>query len=222
MRHLQIPEVRGQAVGGFRKGELKLQLHPVVPLTASLQCEGVSGVRWGAFPADWQALLGVWSSRILEEKQRETEKESIKLSDGTFPLHTCCARIFLWKYGILDCVFQSQHETTFVSLFFFSVMWQEIMCEESGRKSKSGLLWFHAELKCVWMCVYVIVCVSDLSGFRWPVESVILPCLMRLTGVKPSEWKGRDRNLSLSLSDRRIVHLKWKQKLEEEYKIQFL
>ncbi len=133
------------------KGEIKLQLHPGVPLTASLQWEGVSGVRWGAFPADWQACLGVWTSRVLEEKLREMEKESMKLSDGTFSLHTCCARIYLWKYGILDCVLQSQHKMTFTS-HFLSVMWQEIMHEESGRNSKSGQLWFHAELS---VCVFL-------------------------------------------------------------------
>lgn len=191
------------------KGEIKLQLHPGVPLTASLRWEGVSGVRWGAFPADWQACLGVWTSRVLEDKLREMEKESMKLSDGTFSLHTCCERIYLWKYGILDCVLQSQHETTFTS-HFISVMWQEIMHEESWRKSKSGQLWFHAELS---------VCVSDLSTSADLKSPSSWPCLMSLTSVKPSERKGRDRNLCLSLSDRWIVHVKWKQKLEEEYTV---
>lgn len=188
-------------------GEINLQLHPGVPLTASLLWEGVSRVRWGVFPADWQACLDVWSSRDLEEKQSERGKESMKLSDGTFSSHTCCMCIYSWKYSVWDCVLQSQHETTFTS-HFISEMWQKIMHQESGRKSKSGQLGFHADLKCVWECVYVIVCVSDLStstDLQSPSSGL---CLISLTTVKPSEWKGCDRNLCLSLSDRWIVHVK--------------
>ncbi len=193
------------------KGEIKLQLHPGVPLTASLRWEGVSGVRWGAFPADWQACLGVWTSRVLEDKLREMEKESMKLSDGTFSLHTCCECIYLWKYGILDCVLQSQHETTFTS-HFISVMWQEIMHEESWRKSKSGQCDFHAELS---------VCVSDLSTSADLKSPSSWPCLMSLTSGETVGAK-RSWQKSLSFSFWQVKSFMWSENRSWKKNIPFL
>lgn len=72
-------------------GEINLQLHPGVPLTASLLWEGLDEVRFLLTdkPVLVSDLQGFW------RKSREMEKESVKLSDGTFSLHTCCARIYL-------------------------------------------------------------------------------------------------------------------------------
>lgn len=125
----------------------------------------------------------------------------MKSSDGTFSAHTCCVRIYLWKYGIWDCVHQSQHETPLAN-HFISVMWHVWFKRKYGKnvewnqeKSKSGQFWFY-DLKCVLKCIYMTLCVSNCSTSDDLQSPSSWPCLMSLTAMKPSERKGRRGDLA--------------------------